>query len=62
MKVEDNKDDPIDLIKRVTSNWRSVLDADEDGYVSKTGTFTITFKVVDSDGHTGATPYKLTLN
>lgn len=62
LKVEDNKDDPIDLIKRVTSNWRSVLDADEDGYVSKTGTFTITFKVVDSDGHTGSTPYKLTLN
>ncbi|MDO4941109.1 MAG: hypothetical protein Q4E33_05410 [Erysipelotrichaceae bacterium] len=59
--VEDDKDSSEELIKRVSSNWRSVLKADEDGYVDKVGTFTITYKVVDSDGNSGTIGYKFIL-
>lgn len=59
--VEDDKDSSDELMKRVSSNWHSVLKADEDGYVDKVGTFTITYKVVDSDGNSGTIGYKFIL-
>lgn len=59
--IKDDKDSSDELLKRVSSNWRSVLKADEDGYVDKVGTFMITYKVVDSDGNSGTIGYKFIL-
>lgn len=60
-KIEDDNDDSYELYKLININWEDVLEPDEDGYVSKTGTYTITYKVIDSEGNVGSTSYKLTL-
>ena len=60
--VEDDNDDPEILKAKVTTNWRDVMNPSNSGYMSRTGTYNITYRVTDSDGNTGRTTLKLTLN
>ena len=60
--VEDDNDDPNVLKPKVTCNWREAMNPSSSGYMSRTGTYTITYRVTDSDGNTGRTTLKLTLN
>ena len=59
--VEDDKDDGEELKNKVTTNWREIMLPYENGYVTKAGTYTITYRVTDSDGNTGKTTLRLTL-
>ena len=59
--VEDDKDDGEELKGKVTTNWREIMLPYESGYVTKAGTYTITYRVTDSDGNTGKTTLRLTL-
>ncbi len=51
--IEDDNDDPEELKEKVAVNWQEILKPDEEGHVDKTGTYTITYSVIDSEGHTG---------
>ena len=59
--VEDDNDDPDELINRVTTNWEDVMFPYSTGYVDKEGTYTITYRVTDSEGNTGTSTLRLTL-
>lgn len=52
-RVEDDKDDPEELKERVYTNWREVMMPSSSGLMQRGGTFTITYRVTDSDGNTG---------
>lgn len=56
--VEDADDD---LAEKVECDWREVTEATGGGFISKTGTFTITYSVTDSDGNTGEETAKFVL-
>ncbi len=60
--VEDDNDDPQTLKPKVTCNWRDVMNPSSSGYMSRTGTYSITYRVTDSEGNTGRTTLRLTLN
>lgn len=60
--VEDDNDDPDELKRKITSNWKEALMASSTGYVNRTGTFTITYRVTDSDGNTGKTTLRFILD
>ena len=60
--VEDDNDNPEELKSKITSNWKEVLMASSSGYVDRTGTFTITYRVTDSDGNTGKTTLRFILD
>ena len=60
--VEDDNDDPNTLKAKVTCNWRDVMNPSTSGYMSRTGTYNVTYRVTDSEGNTGRTTLKLTLN
>ncbi len=59
--IEDDKDDPNDLLAKVTTNWREQMIPFKSGLMTRGGTFTITYKVTDSDGNTGQESFKLLL-
>lgn len=59
--IEDDNDDPDELLKRVTTNWREIMMPFSSGYMENTGTYTITYKVTDSDGNTGRATLRLML-
>ena len=59
--IEDDKDDPEDLYTKVTTNWRESMIPFSSGLMTRGGTFTITYKVTDSDGNTGQASLKLLL-
>lgn len=59
--VEDDQDDPEELENKIVVNWREILLPYENGYVTKAGTYTITYRVTDSGGNTGKTTLRLTL-
>ena len=52
-RVEDDKDDPEELKERVYTNWREVMMPSSSGLMQRGGTFSITYRVTDSDGNTG---------
>ena len=60
-RVEDDKDDPNELKNRVLTNWKEVMLPSSSGYMSRGGTFTITYRVTDSDGNTGRETFRLLL-
>ena len=60
--VEDDVDDPNVLKPKVTCNWRDSMNPSSSGYMSRTGTYTITYRVTDSEGNTGRSTLRLTLN
>lgn len=57
--IEDDKDDPDQLYAKVTTNWREVMMPSNSGLITRGGTYTITYRVTDSDGNTGKTTLKL---
>lgn len=59
--VEDDNDDGEELKNRVTTNWEDVMFPKYGGYVESEGTYTITYKVTDSEGNTGTSTLRLTL-
>lgn len=59
--IEDDKDDPNELLSKVTTNWREIMMPFSSGYMENTGTYTITYRVTDSDGNTGRTTLRLML-
>ena len=59
--VEDDNDDGEELKNRVTTNWEDVMFHKYGGYVESEGTYTITYKVTDSEGNTGTSTLRLTL-
>lgn len=59
--IDDDKDRDADLRKRISTNWKDVMFPRENGYVGKEGTYTITYKVTDSEGNTGTTTLRLSL-
>jgi len=59
--VEDNTDNDEYLNDRVKVNWKEILTPSESGYVDKTGTYTITYQVTDSEGNTGKSNLKIEL-
>ncbi len=61
VSVEDDNDDGEELLSRVSTNWKDVMLPSSSGYVSKEGTYTITYRVTDSDGNTGTATLHLSL-
>ncbi len=59
--IEDDKDDPNELYDKVILNWREIMMPFSNGYMENVGTYTITYKVTDSDGNTGRATLKLQL-
>lgn len=59
--IQDDEDDSDDLIGKVISNWQEVLFPTSSGYVDRAGTYTITYRVTDSQGNTGKTTLRLIL-
>lgn len=59
--IEDDKDNPEELLGKVTTNWREIMMPYSSGYMENTGTYTITYRVTDSDGNTGRTTLRLML-
>ena len=59
--IEDDKDDPNELLSRVTTNWKEVMMPRSNGLMTRGGTFVITYRVTDSDGNTGKTTFRLLL-
>lgn len=59
--VEDDKDDGEELLAKVTTNWKDVMFPKYGGYVDREGTYTITYKVTDSEGNTGTETLRLSL-
>lgn len=58
-RIEDDKDDPNELYEKVVCNWRESMMPRNSGLVERGGTYTITYRVTDSDGNTGRTTLKL---
>ncbi len=61
VSVEDDNDNGAELIDKVRTNWEDVMFPTSTGYVSREGTYTITYRVTDSDGNTGTALLRLTL-
>lgn len=61
VSVEDDEDDGLELINKVSTNWKDVMFPTSTGYVSREGTYTITYRVTDSDGNTGTATLRLIL-
>ncbi|MBR0418359.1 MAG: hypothetical protein IJI66_04260 [Erysipelotrichaceae bacterium] len=57
--IEDDNDDPDALYEKVVINWREVMMPFSSGLMTRGGTFTITYRVTDSDGNTGKATLKL---
>ena len=51
--IEDDKDNPNELYEKVVCNWRESMMPRNSGLVERGGTYTITYRVTDSDGNTG---------
>lgn len=60
--VEDDHDNVQTLYEKITCDWRKILSASDSGYVSKPGTYTITYRVIDSEGFEGMSQLTLRLN
>ena len=58
-RIEDDKDDPNELIDKININWREAMMPRSNGLVERGGTYTITYRVTDSDGNTGRETLKL---
>ena len=61
VSIEDDVDNGNDLMDKVTTNWREVMVPYSSGYVERSGVFTITYKVTDSEGNTGTNTLRLWL-
>lgn len=59
--IEDDKDDPEELMGKVTTNWREVMIPFSNGLMTRGGTFVITYRATDSDGNTGTATFRLLL-
>ena len=59
--IEDDVDDPDDLMAKVTTNWRESMIPFSSGLMTRGGTFVITYKVTDSEGNTGTANLRLLL-
>ena len=59
--IEDDKDDPEELYEKVVTNWREIMIPFSNGLMERGGTFTITYRVTDSDGNTGRATLRLLL-
>ncbi len=57
--IEDDKDDPEELYEKVTTNWKEMMMPFSSGLMTRGGTFSITYRVTDSDGNTGKTTLRL---
>lgn len=57
--IEDDKDNPNELYEKVVCNWRESMMPRNSGLVERGGTYTITYRVTDSDGNTGRATLKL---
>lgn len=57
--IEDDKDDPDELLSKVTTNWRESMLPRSNGLMTRGGQFAITYRVTDSDGNTGKTTFRL---
>ena len=57
--IEDDEDDPDELYGKVVTNWREAMMPASTGLITRGGTYTITYRVTDSDGNTGKTTLKL---
>ena len=58
-RIEDDKDDPDELLEKMNINWRESMMPRSNGLVDRGGTYTITYRVTDSDGNTGRETLKL---
>jgi len=58
-RIEDDKDDPKELLEKININWRESMMPRSNGLVERGGTYTITYRVTDSDGNTGRETLKL---
>ena len=58
-RIEDDKDDPNELMDKININWREAMMPRSNGLVERGGTYTITYRVTDSDGNTGRETLKL---
>ena len=58
-RIEDDKDDPDELMEKININWRESMMPRSNGLVERGGTYTITYRVTDSDGNTGRETLKL---
>ena len=58
-RIEDDKDDPEELMEKININWREAMMPRSNGLVERGGTYTITYRVTDSDGNTGRETLKL---
>ena len=58
-RIEDDKDDSDELMEKVNINWREAMMPRSNGLVERGGTYTITYRVTDSDGNTGRETLKL---
>lgn len=53
--IEDDKDSQDELLKKVKTNWRTVMKPNDLDYVWNEGNYTITYSVTDSEGNIGRT-------
>lgn len=61
-RIEDDHDDPDELRNKIVVNWREQMVPSASGYVNRGGTFTITYRVTDSEGNTGKATLRLVLD
>lgn len=59
--IEDDNDNPEELMKKVKTNWKLIMNPDSNGAVNSAGTYTVTYTVTDSEGHIGKTTLKVHL-
>lgn len=60
--IEDDKDSSEYLLENTYVDWKEVLDADDDGYVSVVGSYTVTYTVIDSDNNEAKTTVEVILD
>jgi len=60
-RIEDDEDDPEELYEKVVTNWREIMIPFSNGLMERGGTYTITYRVTDSDGNTGRATLRLLL-
>lgn len=60
--IEDDKDSSEYLLENTYVDWKEALDADDDGYVSVVGSYTVTYTVIDSDNNETKTTVEVILD
>lgn len=60
--VEDDNDDPEVLASKVKTNWRESMNPSENGWISRPGTYSVTYYVSDENGNVGKTTLRVVLS